>query len=46
MSRGYSLVTSKDNVVKDINDISIDDTLNIRVNNGNIDAKVIKINKD
>ena len=46
MSRGYSLVTKDENIIKDISDISIDDTLNIKIKDGNIDAKVIKIYKE
>ena len=45
LKRGYT-VTYKDNkVIKNINDISKNDIVNIRINDGYIDAKVIDVRK-
>ena len=43
LKRGYSLTTLNDKVVSDINKVSIDDNITIRIKNGKIDAKVIDI---
>lgn len=45
LKRGYT-VTYKDNkIIKNINDISKNDIVNIRINDGYIDAKVIDVRK-
>jgi len=45
MTRGYSLITKDDNIIKSVNDISIGDNIIINLNDGNIDATIKKINK-
>jgi exodeoxyribonuclease VII large subunit len=43
LSKGYSLVTCDDNVVKNAKDLKIDDTINIRMHEGNLKAVVKEI---
>ena len=45
MTRGFSLTSKDNNIIKSINDVNIDDNINIKLNDGNIDAKIVKINK-
>ena len=44
LKRGYAIIKKDDNVVSDINNINIDDTINIKLNNGNIISKVMEVN--
>ena len=46
LDKGYSIVYKDGKVVKDINSIKIDDSINIMVKNGNIDANVKGVNKN
>ena len=41
MERGFSVVYRNENIVTDVNDLNIDDTLKIRLLNGNITVKVL-----
>lgn len=43
LSKGYSLVTLEDVVVKDVKDLKIEDTINIRMHEGNVKAIVKEI---
>lgn len=43
LSKGYSLVTLDDNVVKSTRDLKVDDTINIRMHEGSIEAIVKEI---
>ena len=43
LSKGYSLVTLDDNVVKSTKDLKVDDTINIRMHEGSIEAIVKEI---
>lgn len=45
LEKGYSIVTINDNVVSDIKKVKKDDELNIRLNKGNIKAKVMEVKK-
>ena len=45
LTRGFSLTSKDNNIIKSINDVNIDDNINIKLNDGNIDAKIVKINK-
>ena len=40
LKRGFSVTYKNNKLVKDINDINIDDELNIKISNGEIIAKV------
>ena len=46
LKRGYSITKINNKVVTDIKSVKKDDLLNISIKNGNIDAKVIDINKN
>ena len=43
LKRGYSLTTLNEKVISDIKQVSIDDSITIRIKNGKIDAKVTNI---
>ena len=43
LSKGYSLVTLEDNVVKSSKDLKIEDTINIRMHEGKVKAIVKEI---
>ncbi len=45
LKRGYSITKINNKVVTDVKSVKKDDLLNISIKNGNIDAKVININK-
>ena len=45
LSKGYSLVTVDGMVVKDSNDLKVDNTINIRMHKGNVKAIVKEIEK-
>ena len=43
LGQGYSIVLDeKNNVIKSLNDIEIDEHLNILINDGQLEVKVIK----
>ncbi len=44
LSKGYSLVSVEGNIIKNSKDVKIDDTLNIRMHEGNLKAIVKEIN--
>ena len=44
LKRGYAIIKKDNTVVSDINNINIDDTINIKLNNGNIISKVMEVN--
>ena len=44
LKRGYAIIKKDNVVVSDINNISINDTINIKLNNGNIISKVMEVN--
>ena len=46
LKRGYSITKINNKVVTDIKSVKKDDLINISIKNGNIDAKVIDINKN
>ena len=46
MDKGYSIVYKDGKVLKDINNLKINDSINIMVKNGNIDANVKGVNKN
>ena len=46
LSKGYSLVTVNGVTVKDVNKLKINDTLDIKMNNGNVKAIVKEIEKN
>ena len=46
MDKGYSIVYKDGKVLKDINNLKINDSINIMVKNGNIDASVKGVNKN
>lgn len=41
LARGYSVVEKDNSVVKSVKDVNKDDIINIRLNDGNVDAKII-----
>lgn len=45
LSRGYTLTYKDNNIIKNIEEVSKGDTINIKVNNGFIDAKVENVRK-
>ncbi len=45
MSRGYSLVSQNNKMINSINNLDINKELSIRVSDGIIDARVLKVNK-
>ncbi len=45
VSRGYSLVENKGKIVKSTGDVSVDDELLLKVSDGTITTKVLKINE-
>jgi exodeoxyribonuclease VII large subunit len=45
LKRGYSIVRSSNNVIKDISQIMINQTVNVQIYNGNFEAIISKINK-
>ena len=44
LKRGYAIIKKDNTVVSDINNINVDDTINIKLNNGNIISKVMEVN--
>ena len=46
LKRGYSITKFNDKVIKDIKDVKVDDNINISLDNGNIDAKIIGIKEN
>ena len=46
LDKGYSIIYKDDKVVKDISKLSNDDKINIKVKNGNIDARIEGVNKN
>ena len=46
LKRGYSITKMNNKVVKDINNLKVDDSINISLSNGNIDAKIINIKEN
>ena len=46
LDKGYSIIYKDDKVVKDINSLSKDDKINIKVKTGNIDARIEGVNKN
>jgi len=44
LSRGYSIVTIKGKVLKDSDNIKVGEEIDVRLNNGSIDAEVLRIN--
>ena len=44
LKRGYAIIKQDNTVVSDINNINVDDTINIKLNNGNIISKVMEVN--
>lgn len=46
LKRGYSITKINNKVVKDINNLKVDDSINISLSNGNIDAKIINIKEN
>lgn len=45
VSRGYSLTENKGKIVKSVADVSVDDEITLKVSDGAISAKVLKINE-
>ena len=43
LNKGYSLVTVNDNVVKSAKDLKVNDSINIRLHEGNVEAIVKEI---
>ena len=43
LKRGYAVVKKKDKFISNVKDININDVINIEINNGNIESKIIKI---
>ena len=46
LDKGYSVVYKEGKIIKDVNNLKIDDSINIMVKNGNIDANVKGVNKN
>lgn len=46
LSRGYSLTTNENKVVKSTSDINIGDVVDVKINDGLFNAKVVDIRKD
>lgn len=46
MTRGFSIITKEEKIINNIDDVSLNENINIRLKNGNIDAKILKINKN
>ena len=46
LKRGYSITKINDKVLTNIKDININDQINVTLENGNIDAKVIKVKEN
>ena len=46
LKRGYSITKMNNKVVKDINNLKVDDSINISLSNGNINAKIINIKEN
>lgn len=46
LKRGYSITKINNKVVKDINNLKVDDSINISLSNGNIDAKITNIKEN
>ena len=44
LKRGYAIIKKDNTVISDINNINVDDTINIKLNNGNIISKVMEVN--
>ena len=41
LARGYTVVEKDDKLVKSVKDLKKDDIINVRLNDGKIDAKII-----
>lgn len=41
LARGYTVVEKEDKLVKSVKDLKKDDIINVRLNDGKIDAKII-----
>lgn len=46
LANGYTVTTNKTNVVKKISDVEVEDEITIRVSDGVIDAKVMRVRKE
>ena len=46
LDKGYSIIYKDDKIIKDINNVKIDDNIKILVKNGNIEANVKGVNKN
>lgn len=46
LEKGYSVVTKDEKVIKDIKDIAKDDILDIKLNKGNVKAKVVEVKSE
>lgn len=46
LERGFSTVYSGKKLIKTVNDISVDDSLNIKLSDGSVECKVISVSKE
>ena len=46
LDKGYSIIYKDDKVVKNIDELSNEDKINIKVKSGNIDARIEGVNKN
>lgn len=46
LANGYTVTTNKNNVVKKIRDVEVEDEITIRVSDGVIDAKVMRVRRE
>ena len=46
LKKGYSVVKKDNHVIKDIKNVKVGDIVNIKINNGSIDAKVEKVDEN
>ena len=41
LSRGYSIIEKDNKLIKSVNDLKIDDVVNLKLTDGNVNARVI-----
>lgn len=46
LNRGYSVVYLENKIIKDVKDLKKDDNINIKIKNGNVNAKIIDIKEN
>ena len=46
LSKGYSVVKKENIIISDVNDLKVDDNISIKLYKGNIEAKIVKVERD